>query len=220
MSRTDTPITPELAAYIRETTVCEPDVLRRLRESTEDHPHASMQISPEQGQFLNLMARLTGARKALEVGVFMGYSSAWVARALPSGGKLVACEINEEYATAARRTWREAGVEDKVELRLGPAVESLDRLLAEGHAGSFDFAFIDADKRNYTNYYERALALLRPGGLIAVDNVLWDGAVADPANQEEDTEAIRSFNRMLRGDTRVASTLATIGDGLALACKL
>jgi predicted O-methyltransferase YrrM len=220
MSRFDTPITPELAAYIRETTVREPEALRRLRESSEDHPHASMQISPEQGQFLHLLARLVGARKALEVGVFMGYSSTWVALSMPPAGKLIACDINEEYAAAARRTWREAGVGDRIDLRLGPALDSLDAMLAGGQAGSFDFAFIDADKRNYANYYERALALLRPGGLIAVDNVLWDGAVANPEDHEPDTEAIRAFNSMLRADSRVASTLATVGDGLALACKL
>jgi predicted O-methyltransferase YrrM len=220
MSRKDTPITDALAVYIRQTTVREPEALRRLRESSEDHPHASMQISPEQGQFLHLMARVTGARKALEVGVFLGYSSSWVALALPPGGKLIACDVNEEYAAAARRTWREAGVDNRTELRLGPALETLDALLAEGQAGAFDFAFIDADKANYSNYYERALQLLRPGGLIAVDNVLWDGSVADTDDHEPETEAIRSFNRMLRADARVSSTLATIGDGLALACKL
>ena len=220
MSRTDTAITPELAAYIRRTTVCEPETLRRLRESNEDHPRASMQISPEQGQFLHVMARAVGARKALEVGIFMGYSSSWIALALPAGGKVVACEISEEYAAIARRTWREAGVEDRIELRLAPALGSLDAMLREGQAGTFDFAFIDADKTNYTNYYERALQLLRPGGLIAVDNVLWDGTVADPNDHDPDTEAIRAFNRMLRADPRVASTLATIGDGVSLACKL
>ena len=220
MSRTDTPITAALAAYIRRTTVREPEVLRRLRESTEDHPHASMQISPEQGQFLHLLARVAGARRTLEVGVFLGYSSTWVAMALPAGGKVVACDINEEYAAIARRTWQEAGVQQSIDLRLGPAIESLDALLAEGQAGSFDFAFIDADKRNYANYYERALALLRPGGLLAADNVLWDGTVADPNDHDPDTEAIRAFNTMVRADSRVASALATIGDGLALACKL
>jgi caffeoyl-CoA O-methyltransferase len=220
MSRTDTPITPELAAYIRATAVREPEPLRRLRESTEDHPHAGMQISPEQGQFLHLMARLVGARKALEVGVFLGYSSTWVALALPPGGKVVACDVNQEYAAAAQRTWKEAGVEGRVELRLGPALQSLDALLADGQAGTFDFAFLDADKSNYSNYYERALKLVRPGGLIAIDNVLWDGAVANPNDHEKDTEAIRAINRMLPDDRRVVSTLATIGDGIALACKL
>jgi len=220
MSRSDTPITPELAAYIRQTTVREPEVLRRQRESTENHPHAGMQISPEQGQFLHLMARLVGARKTLEVGVFLGYSSTWVALALPPGGKVVACDVNEEFAAAARRTWCEAGVEDRIELRLGPAVQTLDTLIADGQSGTFDFAFIDADKSNYPNYYERALELVRPGGLIAIDNVLWDGVVADPNDHQPDTEAIRAINRMLPEDKRVVSTLATIGDGIALACKL
>jgi caffeoyl-CoA O-methyltransferase len=209
-----------LAAYIREAALREPDVLRRLRESTEDHPYASLQISPEQGQFLQLMARLVGARKTLEIGVFMGYSSTWVALALPAGGKVVACDISEEYAAIARRTWREAGVEDRFELRLGPALDSLDALLSEGQAGSFDFAFIDADKTNYLNYYERALALVRKGGLIAADNVLRSGRVADPDDHDADTEAIRAFSRKLQTDSRVAATLATIGDGLALASKL
>ena len=220
MSRIHTPITDEMADYIREVTLREPEPLRRLREETEDHPRASMQTSPEQGQFLHLMARVTGARKTLEVGVFMGYSSTWVALALPPGGKIIACDLSEEYTARARRTWREAGVEDRIELRLGPALETLDRLLADGQAGSFDFAFIDADKGNYANYYERAFALLRPGGLIAVDNVLWDGLVIDPNDHDSDTEAIRAFNRKLHADRRVALSMATMGDGLTLACKL
>ncbi|MBZ5626168.1 MAG: class I SAM-dependent methyltransferase, partial [Acidobacteriia bacterium] len=158
--------------------------------------------------------------KTLEVGVFMGYSSTWVALALPAGGRVVACDLSEEYTARARRTWREAGVEDRIELRLGPALETLDGLLAAGQAGTFDFAFIDADKGNYANYYERALALLRPGGLIAVDNVLWDGLVIDPNDHDSDTEAIRAFNRKLHADPRVALSMATMGDGLTLACKL
>jgi caffeoyl-CoA O-methyltransferase len=220
MSRIHTPITDEMADYIREVTLREPEPLRKLRLETEDHPHASMQTSPEQGQFLHLMARLGGARRTLEVGVFMGYSSTWVALALPAGGKVIACDVSEEYTTRARRTWKEAGVEDRVELRLAPALETLDELLAGGEAGTFDFAFIDADKKNYANYYERALALVRRGGLIAVDNVLWDGRVIDPSVQDEDTAAIRAFNRKLHADERVALSLATMGDGLALACKL
>jgi predicted O-methyltransferase YrrM len=220
MSRTSTPITPELSQYLQTNALREPDVLRRLRESSENHPHASMQIAPDQGQFLQVMARVVGARKALEVGVFLGYSSSWMALALPPGGKIVACDVNEEYAASARRTWREVGVEDRIELRLGPALESLDSLLAEGQAGTFDLAFIDADKRNYVNYYERALELVRTGGLIVADNVLWDGSVADPDDHDPDTEAIRGFNLKLQADSRVAYTLATIGDGLALACKL
>ena len=220
MSRVHTPITDDLADYIRTITLREPEPLRRLRESTADHPHASMQTSPEQGQFLNLMARLVGARKTLEVGVFMGYSSTWVALALPPGGQVVACDVSEEFTARARNTWHEAGVEDRIDLRLAPALSTLQQLINSGHTGSFDFAFIDADKRNYANYYESALTLLRHGGLIAVDNVLWDGNVINPADADPDTEAIRAFNRKLHDDSRVALSLASIGDGLTLACKL
>ena len=220
MSRIYTPITDELAEYIRGVTLREPEPLKRLREETEDHPHASMQTSPEQGQFLHLMARVTCARKTLEMGVFMGYSSTWVALALPAGGKLIACDRSQEFTARARRTWREAGVEDRIELRIAPALETLDGLIADGQAGSFDFAFIDADKGNYANYYDKALILVRRGGLIAVDNVLWDGSVIDPADRTPDTEAIRAFNRKLHADERVAISMATIGDGLTLACKL
>jgi len=220
MSRHNTPITDALASYIREVTLREPAALKRLREATEDHPQAFLQIAPEQGQFLHFLARLTGARNTLEVGVFMGYSSSWVALALPPGGKVVACDVSEEYAAIARKTWREAGVEGKIDLRLAPALDTLDGLIAAGQAGAFDFAFIDADKRNYSNYYERALVLLRPGGLIAADNVLFHGKVTGPADPDPDTEAIRAFNRKLHGDDRILLTMATMGDGLTLACKL
>jgi predicted O-methyltransferase YrrM len=220
MSRTQTPITEELEAYVNEVTLREPEPLRRLREATEDHPHASMQIGPAQGQFLHLLTRATAARKALEVGVFMGYSSTWMALAMPAGGKIIACDISEEYTSIARRMWREAGVEDRIELRLGPAIETLDALIAGGEAGTFDFAFIDADKGNYANYYERALTLVRRGGLIVVDNVLWDGRVVDAGDHDADTEAIRAFNRKLHGDERIALSLAITGDGFSLACKL
>jgi predicted O-methyltransferase YrrM len=220
MSRHYTPITEALAAYIREITLREPETLRRLREASEDHPRASMQIAPEQGQFLHFLTKLTGARNVLEVGVFMGYSSSWIALALPPGGKIVACDVNEEYAAIARNTWREAGVEDKIDFRLAPALETLDTLVAAGRSGSFDVAFIDADKQNYSNYYERALQLVRHGGLIATDNTLWDGSVIDPADNDPDTVAIRAYNRKLHTDDRIALTLATIGDGLTLACKL
>jgi predicted O-methyltransferase YrrM len=220
MSRVHTPITDELAGYVRQVTLREPEPLKRLREESESHPHASMQTSPEQGQFLHLLARVLGARRTLEVGVFMGYSSTWVALALPPDGKVVACDVNEEYTARARRTWSEAGVEDRIELRLAPALETLDGLIAGGQAGAFDFAFIDADKSNYANYYERALALLRKGGLVAIDNVLWDGKVIDSAVNDKDTEAIRAFNRKLHDDPRVAISMATMGDGLTLACKL
>jgi caffeoyl-CoA O-methyltransferase len=220
MSRNYTPITDALASYIREVTLREPETLRRLRESTEDHPRASMQIAPEQGQFLHFLTKLMGARKVLEVGVFMGYSSSWIALAMPPGGKIVACDVSEEYTAIARNTWREAGVEDKIDLRLAPAMETLDALIAAGQSGAFDFAFIDADKVNYWNYYERALALLRPGGLIAADNVLRSGKIIDATSSEPDNVAMRDFNRKLYADDRIALTMATMGDGLALACKL
>jgi len=220
MSRENTPITDRLAAYVREVTLREPPALRRLREDTEKHPEASLQISPEQGQFLQLVARLVATRKALEVGVFMGYSSTWVALALPPGGKLIACDFSEEFTLRARSTWREAGVEDRVELRLAPALQTLDSLIAEGHSGTFDFAFIDADKGNYLNYYERALVLVRQGGLIVADNVLRRGYVIDASNREPETEAIRAFNRKLHHDERVLLSMATMGDGFTLACKL
>jgi predicted O-methyltransferase YrrM len=220
MSRTYTPMTDALAAYLRGVTLREPEVLRRLRESTDEHPQASLQISAEQGQFLQLLARLTGLRKALEIGVFMGYSSTWVALAMPPDGKLIACDRSEEYTAIARRTWQEAGVEDRIELRLGPALESLDRLIAEGHGGTFDFIFIDADKTPYIDYYERSMELLRTGGLIVADNVLRHGLVADADNHETETEAIRAFNRHLHEDARIAFTIATVGDGFALAYKL
>jgi len=220
MSRANLPISDELDRYIRSITIREPEALQRLREENESHPQASMQTAPEQGQLLHLLARITGARKTLEVGVFMGYSSTWVALALPPGGKVVACDVSEEFTARARQTWRAAGVEDRVDLHLGPALETLDGFIADGQSGAFDFAFIDADKKNYSNYYERALQLIRPGGLIAVDNVLWGGSPIDPAATDVDTEAIRAFNRKLHSDSRVAISLVPLGDGLTLACKL
>jgi caffeoyl-CoA O-methyltransferase len=220
MARTHTEITDGLAEYIRTVTVREPAALRKLREESENHAQASMQTAPEQGQLLHLLARLAGARKTLEVGVFMGYSSAWVALALPPGGRVIACDISEEYTRRALQTWAEAGVADRVELRLAPALESLDAMIAAGDSGTFDFAFIDADKANYPNYYERALTLLRPGGLIAVDNVLWDVKVIDVDNHDPDTVTFRAFNQKLYADQRIALSLIPVGDGLSLACKL
>ncbi len=220
MSRVHTPITDQMADYMRAITLREPEPLRRLREETEDHPHASMQTSPEQGQFLHLIAKVTAARKTLEVGVFMGYSSAWVALALPPGGRVVACDRSEEFTRRARQTWRETGVEDRIDLRLAPALDTLQALVTDGQAGTFDFAFIDADKGNYSNYYECALRLLRPGGLIAADNTLWKGTVVDPDDHSEDTVAIREFNRKLHADPRITLTLVPLGDGLTLAYKL
>jgi caffeoyl-CoA O-methyltransferase len=179
-----------------------------------------MQTAPEQGQFLHLLARLVNAKKTLEIGVFLGYSAAWVAMALPEDGKVIACDVNEEYTSRARRTWREAGVEGKIDLRIAPALETLDALIAGGQSGAFDLAFIDADKSNYADYYERALVLVRRGGLIVIDNVLWHGAVIDEAQRDRDTEAIRALNLKLRDDARVSLSLVPLGDGLTLACKL
>jgi caffeoyl-CoA O-methyltransferase len=220
MSRFHTPITDELADYIRQIALREPEVLREQRVATDHDPQASMQTAPEQGQFLQMLARLTGAKKTLDIGVFLGSSSTWVALALPAGGKIVACDRNEEFTQRARQLWRAAGVEDKIDLRLGPALDTLDALIAEGQAGTFDFAFIDADKANYENYYDRAMVLVRAGGLIAIDNVLWHGDVIDPGKTDADTKAIRAFNLKLQADQRVLLSLITLGDGLTLACKL
>ena len=220
MSRFHTPITDEVADYIRTIALREPDVLRQQREATDQDPQASMQTAPEQGQFPQMLARLTGARKTLDIGVFLGSSSTWVALALPAGGKVVACDRSEEFTQRARQLWRAAGVEDKIDLRLGPALDTLDSLIAGGQSGTFDFAFIDADKANYANYYDRALVLVRAGGLIAIDNVLWHGDVIDPGKTDADTEAIRAFNLKVHADKRVSLSLIPLGDGLTLACKL
>jgi predicted O-methyltransferase YrrM len=205
--------------YLLEVSLREPPVLARLREETAGLPRAIMQISPEQGQFMALLAELLGARRVLEVGTFTGYSALVVALALPADGRVVTCDVNEETTAIARRYWAEAGVADRIELRLGPAVDTLDALLADGGAGTFDLAFVDADKTNYDAYYERGLALLRPGGLMLVDNVLWGGAVADPLHQDEDTDAIRALNAKIHGDERVSLALLPVSDGLTLARK-
>ena len=212
-------MTDALYNYLLAVSSREPDVLRRLREETAALPNAGMQIGPEQGQFMALLIRLMGARKTLEVGVFTGYSSLAVALALPADGRIVACDVSEEWTAIARRYWAEAGVADKIALRLGPAVETLDALLAGGEANSFDFAFVDADKENYDRYYERALQLVRPGGLIAIDNVLSGGRVADPDAQGASVAAIRALNAKLHRDERVDLSLVPIGDGLTLALK-
>ena len=212
-------MTDPLYEYLVRVSVREPDVLARLREETSKLPYAGMQISPEQGQFMRLLCEMLGVKRALEVGVFTGYSSICVAQALPDDGRLIACDVSEQWTNVARRYWKEAGVEDKIELRIKPGVESLDDLLSEGRAGTFDFAFIDADKEGYEDYYERALALLRPGGVMGLDNVLWGGSVADESNHEADTVAIRRLNEKVGADERVSMSLVPIGDGLTLARK-
>jgi predicted O-methyltransferase YrrM len=194
-------------------------VLAALRAETAKLPQAGMQISPEQGQFMALLIELIGAKRTIEVGTFTGYSSLAVALALPPDGRVIACDVSEEFTSVARRYWAKAGVADKIELRLAPANQTLDSLLAAGEAGSFDFAFIDADKENYVGYYERCLKLLRDGGLIAVDNVLWSGEVANPAIEDKDTRAIRALNDQLKTDQRITLSMVPIGDGLTLARK-
>ncbi|GAP66746.1 O-methyltransferase [Mizugakiibacter sediminis] len=212
------PLTDALEQYVRQHTR-ESDVQRRLREETAKLPQAGMQIGPDQAACFAVLVRATGARRALEIGTFTGYSALAVAQALPADGRLVCCDISREWTDIARRYWQEAGVAGRIELRLGPAQRTLDALLREGHAGGFDFAFIDADKTGYDGYYERCLELLRPNGLLAIDNVLWSGAVADPARQDEDTVALRALNAKIRDDARVEPAMLTIGDGVTLLCK-
>lgn len=209
----------QLYDYLLSISLREPDILASLREETAKHPMGMMQIAPEQGQFMELMVQLMGATKTLEIGVFTGYSSLCVALALPPNGQIIACDVSEEYTAIARRYWEAAGVANKISLQLGPAINTLDKLIAEGQAGTFDFAFIDADKENYEAYFERSLQLVRNGGLIVIDNVLWSGRVADPQVQDESTTAIRTFNDKLRKDPRVTLSVVPIADGLTLALK-
>jgi len=205
--------------YLLANSLREPAVLAELRAETATLPGALMQISPEQGQFMQLLARLLGAKRCIEIGTFTGYSSLAVALALPADGRILCCDVSDEYTQVARRYWAKAGVADKVTLALGPALATLDAMLAKGDAGRFDMAFIDADKAGYDAYYERCLRLLRPGGLILIDNVLWSGDVADPAKDDADTQAIRALNAKLAKDERVDLSLLPVGDGLTLARK-
>jgi predicted O-methyltransferase YrrM len=205
--------------YLVSVSLREPPILRQLRDETAAQPRATMQITPEQGQFMALLMQLMGARNTIEVGVFTGYSSLAVALALPADGHIVACDISDEYTSIARRYWQEAGVDHMIDLQLRPALETLNALLADGRRGRFDFAFIDADKTSYEGYYECALELLRPGGIIMVDNVLWSGRVADPKENDPDTTALRAFNNKLHNDSRVALSMLPLGDGVTLALK-
>jgi predicted O-methyltransferase YrrM len=219
MSTKTITLTESLHHYLLSVSLREPPILARLREETAQHPLANLQIAPEQGQFMALLVRLMEAKKCLELGVFTGYSALSVALALPPDGKLIACDVNEEWTSMARRYWQEAGVAHKIALRIAPALETLDKFLANGEAGSFDFVFIDADKENYANYYERSLELVRHGGLIIIDNVLWSGRVADPNEQDMDTVAIRRFNTKLHLDERIVLSMLPLADGLMLAYK-
>ena len=217
MARDQVGIPPDVYAYLLRFGVHEPPVLARLREETDSHPRRQMQIGPEQGQLLRLLVELVGAKRCLEIGTFTGYSSLAVALALPPGGSIVCCDVSDEFTAVARRYWAEAGVADRVDLRLGPAVDTLDALLAGGEAGTFDLAFIDADKGNYPSYWDRCVRLVRPGGLICVDNVLWSGRVADASDQSPDTNAIRALNERVHADDRVTAVMLPIADGMTIA---
>jgi predicted O-methyltransferase YrrM len=219
MRKSSITLTEELNAYLVDATLRDDPILAELREETAGMRWGGMQIAPEQGQFMALLIKLIDARRVLEVGTFTGYSALVMAKAMAEDGRLIACDVSEDYTAVARRYWQRAGVAHKIDLRLAPAVETLDRLLAEGGAGSFDFMFIDADKEGYDAYYERGLKLLRAGGLMAIDNVLWDGAVIDPSRDDSDTRAIRSLNEKVRNDSRIFPAMLPIADGLTLIWK-
>ena len=219
MSRRTITVDDDLYRYLVDHSLREHPAQKALRAATAAHPHAGMQISPEQGQFMALLVKLLGARRAVEIGVFTGYSALTVALALPDDGRLLACDVSDEYTRVGRPYWERAGVAHKIDLQLAPARATLDARLAAGEAGQYDFAFIDADKTSYDAYYERCLQLLRPGGLIAIDNTLWSGKVAHPAAGDADTAALQALNAKLRDDARIDVSLLPIGDGLTLARK-
>lgn len=212
-------IPEKIQRYIDATTLREHPVMRELREETARHPHAGMQTGADQAQFLQLLVRLTGARRCIEVGVFTGYSSLGVALALPADGSIVACDVSEEYTSIARRYWERAGAAEKIDLHLAPATRTLDKLLAAGEEGRFDYAYIDADKTGYDAYYERCLRLLRTNGLMTIDNVLWSGEVTDAQATNPDTLALRALNDKIGKDERVDASLLPIGDGLMVVRK-
>lgn len=208
-----------LYGYLLSVSLREPEELKMLREETAKLPMAGMQISPDQGQFMGLLVKMIGAKKAIEVGTFTGYSAASIALSLPDDGRLIACDVSEEFTNTARKYWKMLGVENKIDLRLSPATQTLEKLISEGQAGTFDFAFIDADKKNYSFYYEKCLELLRSGGVITIDNVLWSGAVADESVIDHHTITIRELNKRLHTDNRVDISMIGIGDGLTIARK-
>jgi caffeoyl-CoA O-methyltransferase len=219
MSSKSIGLSDALHDYLLSISLRESALLRQLREETAEHPKAEMQIAPEQAQFLQFLVQLIGARRTLEVGVFTGYSALAVAEVLPAAGTLVACDVSEEYTQVARRYWAEAGVDEIVDLRIAPAAETLAALLADGQAGTFDFAFIDADKESYDTYYERALELLRPGGVMALDNVFRDGRVVGDRSDDESVRAIQVLNEKIHDDDRVALSVLPLADGVTLAMK-
>lgn len=217
MSNKTIGISDELAAYIVKVGTREPEVLARLRDETAAIPQHGMQIAPEEGAFLAMLVELTGARRCIEVGTFTGYSSTAVALALPEDGLLVCCDVSEEWTAVARRYWDRAGVAEKIDLRIAPAADTLDQLLADGEQAAYDFAFVDADKTGYDGYYERLLRLVRPGGLIAFDNTLWGGKVLEQDARDLDTRAIQALNAKLADDERVTLCLLPLADGVTLA---
>ncbi len=212
-------LTDALNEYLVSHSLREHPVLSKLRAETAKLDDANMQIAPEQGSLMGLLVEIAGVRRCIEIGVFTGYSTLVTALALPKDGTIIACDISKEWTDIARGFWRQAGVEDKIDLRLGPALDTLDKLIADDQSERFDYVFIDADKTGYDDYYERALTLLHPGGLIIFDNVLWDGKVTDPTDQSPDTCAIRALNDKILGDDRVTMSIVPIGDGLTLARK-
>jgi predicted O-methyltransferase YrrM len=220
MSRATIQVDDRLAQYLDATNRPETPIQRRLRDDTGKMSNAGMQIGANQGSFMAFLVGLIGARRCLEIGTFTGYSALTVAAALPHDGKLICCDVSAEWTGIGRKAWTEAGVADRIGLKIGPAADTLDALIGDGQAGRFDFAFIDADKENYDRYYEQCLVLVRKGGLIAIDNMLWDGAVADPKNQKESTVAIRTLNNKLRADRRIDFSLIPVGDGIALARRI
>jgi predicted O-methyltransferase YrrM len=219
MSRYEALINPAVLEYILKNSVREPDILSRLRQETASHPHVRFQVPPEEGQLLQVLVRMTGARRLIEIGVFTGYSSLACALALPPEGRIVACDISEEYTSVARRYWAEAGVADKIDLRIGSARVTLEGLIASGESGRFDFAFIDADKTGYAGYYEQCLTLLRTGGVIALDNMVSNGRVLAPPFEDKDVAALDGLNRFIHKDRRVDALLLPVGDGLTIAVK-
>jgi predicted O-methyltransferase YrrM len=220
MSNQSIGLSDALYNYLLANSVREPEILTQLRSVTAKHPLANMQISPEQGQLMGLLVQLIGAKKCLEIGVFTGYSTLVVALNLPDDGQIIACDVSDEFTSIGVKYWQQAGVNDKIDLHIAPALETLDRLLENGEAGTVDFAFIDADKNNYAAYYDRCLQLVRQGGLILVDNVLWYGRVVDPTmNEDKRTQAIKQLNQQIYHDDRVQISLIPIGDGLTIARK-
>lgn len=219
MSSETLSLTPQLYDYMLENSLREPAVLQALRAETKNQTMAQMQICPEQGQLMRLLIEMLGAKKTLDIGTYTGYSALSVALALPPEGKVYACDVDENWTRVARDFWQQAGVNDKIQLILAPAAETLQKFIDKGESGTFDFAFIDADKANYDEYYEKSLQLIRQGGLIAIDNVLWGGDVADPCINDASTTMFRKLNRKIHGDNRVTMCMVPIGDGLTLARK-